>query len=109
MSVTDTGPLPSSTGTVNGGNATLGSGKVTPPARCESKSGLGIRWLPDADARFLNHDHFYPGKREALLGWLLRADHQFNMGWISTPKEKSPKSKQVAYHIQSSSLGLIIR
>ncbi|KAK3170628.1 hypothetical protein OEA41_002709 [Lepraria neglecta] len=47
VSATDTGPLPSSKGTVNSGNATLGSGKVTLPAGCESKNGLGIRWLLD--------------------------------------------------------------
>ncbi len=32
------------------GNATIGSGKVTLPAGCESKGGIGIGWLPDADS-----------------------------------------------------------
>lgn len=37
--------------------------------------------------RLLNRNHFRPGRCEALLGWLLRAHHQFNMGWISTPRQ----------------------
>lgn len=37
--------------------------------------------------RLLNRNHFRPGRCEALLGWLLRAHHQFNMGWISTLRQ----------------------
>ena len=40
-SATGTGPLLSST--------VASSGKVTLPAGCESKNGLGIGWLPDSD------------------------------------------------------------
>ena len=31
------------------GNITVGRGKVSLPAGCESKNGIGIGWLPDAD------------------------------------------------------------
>ena len=48
-SATGTGPLPSLTVASRGSNAILGSGKVTLPAGCESKNGLGIGWLPDSD------------------------------------------------------------
>ena len=44
------GPAQSSAALLNtSSNATIGSGKVTLPAGCESKNGIGIGWLPDSD------------------------------------------------------------
>ena len=44
-------PAQSSAGLLNtSGNATIGNGKVTLPAGCESKNGIGIGWLPDSES-----------------------------------------------------------